>query len=35
MLRGLGGDEPHWLSPGEAAEVPAFERLPESAASAC
>lgn len=28
-LRGLGGDEPHWLSPGEAAEVPAFERLPE------
>jgi phosphoserine phosphatase len=28
-LRDLGGAEPHWLAPGEAAEVPAFARLPE------
>lgn len=29
LLRDLGGGEPHWLSPGEACEVPAFGRLPE------
>jgi len=29
MLQDLGADEPHWLAEGEAAEVPAFERLAE------
>ena len=29
MLRDLGGEQPHWLAPGEAAEVAAFSRLPE------
>ena len=29
MLDGLGGEQPHWLAPGEAAEVAAFARLPE------
>ena len=29
LLRDLGGGAPHWLSPGEACEVPDFERLPE------
>ncbi len=29
MLRDLGGEQPHWLAPGEAAEVAAFARLPE------
>jgi phosphoserine phosphatase len=29
MLRDLGGGSPHWLAEGEAAEVPAFARLPE------
>ena len=29
MLRDLGGDAPHWLAEQEAAEVPAFRRLPE------
>ncbi len=29
LLRDLGAGEPHWLAPGEAAEVPAFPRLPE------
>lgn len=29
LLRDLGGEAPHWLSPGEACEVPDFERLPE------
>ena len=28
-LRDLGGEQPHWLAPGEAAEVAAFSRLPE------
>lgn len=28
-MRDHGGGEPHWLSPGEALEVEAFERLPE------
>jgi len=28
-LRDLGAGAPHWLAPGEAAEVPAFPRLPE------
>jgi len=29
LLRELGAEAPHWLAPGEAAEVPAFPRLPE------
>jgi phosphoserine phosphatase len=29
LLRELGGGEPHWLAPGEAAEVAHFDRLPE------
>ena len=29
MLRDLGGEQPHWLAPGEAAEVTTFARLPE------
>lgn len=29
LLRDLGAEAPHWLAPGEAAEVPAFARLPE------
>ena len=29
MLRDLGGEQPHWLDPGEAAEVTTFARLPE------
>ena len=29
LLRELGGGAPHWLSDGEACEVPDFERLPE------
>jgi phosphoserine phosphatase len=29
LLRDLGSQAPHWLAPGEAAEVPAFPRLPE------
>ncbi len=29
LLRDLGGQAPHWLAEGEAAEVPDFERLPE------
>ena len=29
MLRDLGGESPHWLADGDAAEVPAFARLPE------
>ena len=29
MLRDLGGEQPHWLAPDEAAEVAAFSRLPE------
>jgi phosphoserine phosphatase len=29
MLRDLGGEAPHWLSPAEACEVPDFERLAE------
>jgi phosphoserine phosphatase len=29
LLRDLGGGAPHWLSPGEACEVPAFARLAE------
>ena len=29
LLRDLGGEPPHWLAEGEAAEVPDFERLPE------
>lgn len=29
LLQDLGGGAPHWLSPGEACEVPDFERLPE------
>jgi phosphoserine phosphatase len=29
LLRDLGGGAPHWLSPGDACEVPDFERLPE------
>lgn len=29
LLRELGGGAPHWLSPGEACEVPDFARLPE------
>lgn len=29
LLRDLGAEAPHWLAPGEAAEVPAFPRLPE------
>jgi len=28
-IRDHGGGEPHWLSPGDALEVEAFERLPE------
>ncbi len=28
-MRDLGGGEPHWLSPGDAIEVEAFERVPE------
>ena len=28
-LRDHGGGEPHWLSPGDALEVDAFERVPE------
>lgn len=28
-MRDLGGGAPHWLSPGDALEVDAFERLPE------
>jgi phosphoserine phosphatase len=29
LLRDLGSEAPHWLAPGEAAEVPAFPRLAE------
>ena len=29
LLRDLGSEAPHWLAPGEAAEVPAFSRLAE------
>ncbi len=29
LLRDLGADAPHWLAPGDAAEVPNFQRLPE------
>jgi phosphoserine phosphatase len=29
LLRDLGGGAPHWLSEGDACEVPDFERLPE------
>lgn len=29
LLGDLGAGAPHWLAPGEAAEVPVFERLPE------
>lgn len=29
LLRDLGSEAPHWLAPGEAAEVPAFARLAE------
>lgn len=29
LLRDLGSEAPHWLAPGEAAEVPVFPRLPE------
>jgi phosphoserine phosphatase len=29
LLQDLGGGAPYWLAPGEAAEVPAFSRLPE------
>jgi len=29
LLRELGAGEPHWLAPGEAAEVPTFPRLSE------
>jgi len=29
LLRDLGGESPHWLAEGDAAEVPAFSRLPE------
>ncbi len=29
LLRELGAEAPHWLAPGEAAEVPAFPHLPE------
>jgi phosphoserine phosphatase len=29
VLRDLGAGEPHWLAPGEAAEVASFPRLPE------
>ncbi|MGQ0485490.1 MAG: phosphoserine phosphatase SerB [Hyphomicrobiales bacterium] len=29
LLRDLGSEAPHWLAPGEAAEVPVFARLPE------
>jgi phosphoserine phosphatase len=29
LIRELGGGAPHWLSEGEACEVPDFERLPE------
>lgn len=29
LLRQWGGGEPHWLAPGEACEVDAFEALPE------
>ena len=29
LLSDLGADAPHWLAPGDAAEVPNFQRLPE------
>jgi phosphoserine phosphatase len=28
-LKALGADDPHWLAPGDAAEIPAFPRFPE------
>ena len=33
MLGDLGAGAPHWLAPGEAAEIEAFPRLPEFMAS--